>query len=110
MGRPWRRRVRAPAMDSSDEEMVDEPDAPQSPLLMPPPADAPAAAPDAAPAAAPAAAPPVPGSPVAKAEVGRMSRPTQRVIDPVGRLQRGNHTLEPPRRLQTEEVSGVPYE
>ena len=83
---------------------MDEPDAPQSPLLMPPPADAPAAAPaaapdpDAAPAAArdaaPAAAPPVPGSPAAEAEVGLMSRPTQLVIDPVGRLHRSDHTLE----------------
>ena len=54
MGRPWRRRVWAPAVDSSDEEMVDEPDAPRSPLLMPSPADVPAAAP--APDAAPAAA------------------------------------------------------
>ena len=106
MGRPWRRRVGAPAVDSSDEEMVDEPDVRRSPLLMPPPADAPAAAPapdpdtapaaarDAAPAAAPAAAPPIPGSPTAEAEVVLMSRPTQRVIDPVGRLHRGNHTLE----------------
>ena len=98
MGRPWCRRVGAPAVDSSDEEMVDEPDAPRSPLLMPPTADAPAAAPapdpDAAPAAAPAAAPPVPGSPAAEAEVGVKSLPTQRVIDPVGRLHRGDHTLE----------------
>ena len=71
MGRPWRRHVGAPAVDSSDEEMVDEPDAPRSPLLMPPPADAPAAAPAPDPDAAPAAAPPVPGSPAA--EVGVMS-------------------------------------
>ena len=96
MGRPWRRRVGAPVVDSSDEEMVDEPEAPRSPLLMPPPADAPAAAPapdpDAAPAAAPAAAPPVPGSPAAEDE-GVMSRPTQSVIDPVGQLHRGDHTL-----------------
>ena len=73
--RPARRR-RASEDTSKEEEMVDEPDVPRSPLLMPPPAtpaatstpaaapqDVPAAAPQDVTAAAPDAALPVPDPP-----------------------------------------------
>ena len=90
---------------SEDEEMVDEPDVPRSPLLMPPPAtpaatstpapapqDVPAAAaPEDVPAAAPDAALPLPDPP--GDERAATFRPSQRISDPVGRLHRGDHTL-----------------
>ena len=64
---PARRRHQDPLDSSEDEEMVDEPDVPRSPLLMPPPdtpvvisTPAPAPAPQDVPAPAPAPAPDVP--------------------------------------------------
>ena len=101
-----RRRHRDPADSSEDEEMVDEPDVPRSPLLMPPP-DTPAATstpapqdvPDPAPQDVPAAAPedvpdaalPVPDPP--GDQRAATFRPSQRISDPVDRLHRGDHTL-----------------
>ena len=120
---PARRRHQDPADSSEDEEMVDEPDVPRSPLLMPPPdtpaatstpapapapqdvpdpaEDVPAAAPD-VPAAAPDAAPDVPAAaPDAALPVpdppgdqrAATFRPSQQISDPVDRLHRGDHTL-----------------
>ena len=95
-----------------DEEMVDEPDVPRSPLLMPPPAtpaatstpaaapqdvpaaapqDVPAAAPQDVPAAAPDAALPVPDPP--GDERAATFCPSPRISDPVCCLHRGDHTL-----------------
>ena len=93
--RPARRR-RASEDTSEDKEMVDEPDVPRSPLLMPPPAtpaatSTPAAAPQDVPAAAPDAALPVP-DPLGD-ERAATFRPSQRLADPVCRLHRGDHSL-----------------
>ena len=102
-----------PLNEREDEEMVDEPDVPRSPLLMPPPAtpaatstsapapqDVPAAAaPEDVPAAAPDAALPVPDPP--GDERAATFRPSQRISDPVGRLHRGDHTL-----VNTAEAGG----
>ena len=86
--------------------MVDEPDVPRSPLLMPLPAtpaatstpapvpqDVPAAAApeEDVPATAPDAALPVPDPP--GDERAATFRPSQRISDPVDRLHRGDHTL-----------------
>ena len=84
--------------------MVDEPDFPWSPLLMPPPAtpaatstpaaapqDVPAAAPQDIPAAAPDAALPVPDPP--GDEHAATFRPSQSFVDPVSRLHRDDHSL-----------------
>ena len=100
--RPARRHVSDDT--SEDEEMVDEPDVPRSPLLMPPPAtpaatstpaaapqDVPAAAPQDVPAAAPDADLPVPDPP--GDERAATFRPSQRISDPVCHLHRGDHTL-----------------
>ena len=93
---PPARRRRDSEDTSEDEEMVDEPDVPRSPLLMPPPAtpaatSTPAAAPEDVPAAALDAALPVPDPP--GDERAATFRPSQRISDPVGRLHRGDHTL-----------------
>ena len=92
--RPARRR--ASKDTSEEEEMVDEPDIPWSPLLMPLPAtpaatSTPAAAPQDFPAAAPDAALPVPDPP--GDEPAATFRPSQRFVDPVSRLHRGDHRL-----------------
>ena len=81
---PLRRQLATPPvppMSSSDEEAADDPGMPPPP---PPPPRGPAAAPADDPAAAPVDAPV--DAPAAI--------PSRRVVDPVGRLQPGNHTLE----------------
>ena len=100
---PARRRRHRDSEDSSeDEEMVDEPDGPRSPLLMPPPdtpaaTSTPAPAPQDVPAAAaapedvPDAALPAPDPP--GDQRAATFRPSQRISDPVDRLHRGDHTL-----------------
>ena len=111
---PPARRRRDSEDTSEDEEMVDEPDVPRSPLLMPPPAtpaatstpaaapqdvpaaaapeDVPAAAaPEDVPAAAPDAALPVPDPP--GDQRAATFRPSQWISDPVDRLHHGDHTL-----------------
>ena len=115
--RPARCR-RASDDTSEDEEMVDEPDVPRSPLLMPPPAtpaatSTPAAAPQDVPAAAPqgvpAAALPVPDPP--GDERAATFRPSQRISDPVCRLHRGDHSLVNIAEAgggAKQEVQGVP--
>ena len=89
--RPARRR-RASEDTSEDEEMVDEPDVPRSPLLMPPPATpAATSTPAAAPQDVPDAALPVPDPP--GDERAATFRPSQRIVDLVCRLHRGDHSL-----------------